>query len=235
MDMLNDFNYYGILSDEQIENAIEIMQSGKADQFVRSCTQEQKDAIYNYTNCGGFEINSFLNDASLTDEWRGEVRTRDEYGSIEKIQNIISGIKGNRNFDTTQGDIIRELDTVISSANYDEAVVTYRGVKKLYDGNVEIDTQNLKIGDSFRTAGYQSSSVVMERCYGMKNGTDTILRVIVPPNSKSAAYIENISGVNGYGQMEMLIKRNATMTVVGDLEYTNVNGEIKTIIPVMVQ
>ena len=34
--------------------------------------------------------------------------------------------------------------------------------------------------------------------------------------------------------MEMLIKRNAKMTVVGDIEYKSINGELKTIIPVIV-
>ena len=38
-----------------------------------------------------------------------------------------------------------------------------------------------------------------------------------------------------YEQMEMLIKRDAVMTVVGDLEYVNINGVMKTIIPVIVQ
>ena len=46
-----------------------------------------------------------------------------------------------------------------------------------------------------------------------------MLQIIVPPYSKNARYIENLSGVDGYGQSEVLIAKNAKMTVI-DKSYT---------------
>lgn len=232
-DMLNDLQKY--LGEEEIQKAFNIYQYGKADQLANNYSSEQLASIFNYTNCGGFEINAWLNDTNLIGS-KSIKKARETYGSVNQIQNLISGQKGNKVFTSSQGDILHNIDSVIASANYDEAIVTYRGVRDLFDGQDMIDCNNLKIGDSFRSAGYQSSSVVFDKCYGAKkNDTNIILKIIVPPNSGTAAYIENITGVKRYGQMEMLIKRDATMTVVGDLEYKNINGIMKTIVPVIVQ
>lgn len=235
--MLKSFKKY--LSKEQIKTVNNIEQNGMSDKLASSYTYEQLAAVFNYTACGGLEINAWLNNTNLPKapgDSSPAVKTRDQYNSISEIQDAISGYRYNRKFDSNQGDIIDCLDSVISSANYDKAIVSYRGIKELFDNNVKIDVQGLKIGDSFESAGYQSSSVVMENCYGVKRGdTNIILKIIVPPNSGTGAYIENITGVSDYNQMEMLIKRDAKMTVVGDLEYVEINGMMKTIVPVMVE
>jgi len=241
--MLKSFKKY--LSKEQIEKVNNIKQNGMSDKLASSYTDEQLAAVFNYTACGGLEINAWLNDANEPKApWDSspDVKTRDIYHNISEIQDVMSGHydqskdRYNRIFDSSQGNIIDCLDSVISSANYDKAIVSYRGIKELFDNNVKIDVQGLKIGDSFESAGYQSSSVVMENCYGVKRGdTNIILKIIVPPNSGTGAYIENITGVNDYNQMEMIIKRDAKMTVVGDLEYVEINGMMKTIVPVMVE
>ena len=109
-------------------------------------------------------------------------------------------------------------------------------VKDLFDYNTKINTEDLIIGDSFGSSGYQSSSVILDNCYGIKhNDTNIILEILVPPKSGTAAYIENFTGCYNYCQMEMLIKRDATMTVVGDVYKKIVNGIEKTFIPVVVQ
>lgn len=241
--MLKSFKKY--LSKEQIEKVNNIKQNGMSDKLASSYTDEQLAAVFNYTACGGLEINAWLNDANEPKApWDSspDVKTRDIYHNISEIQDVMSGHydqskdRYNRIFDSSQGNIIDCLDSVISSANYDKAIVSYRGIKELFDNNVKIDVQGLKTGDSFESAGYQSSSVVMENCYGVKRGdTNIILKIIVPPNSGTGAYIENITGVNDYNQMEMIIKRDAKMTVVGDLEYVEINGMMKTIVPVMVE
>jgi len=228
--MLKDSKVF--LSQEEIETATKLMKSGQVEKNAKKYNKSQLDAVFNYTACSGFQINSWLNDAIDVNEG---IKTRKIYPSVESIQNFFSGYGPNRVFTTKQGNILNELDSVIASAEYDDAIVTYRGVKSLYDRDVEIEPQNLKIGDSFESSGYQSSSIVFQNSYGAKNGTDIVLKVIVPPNSGTAAYIENISGVANYGQMEMLIKRDAKMTVVGDIEYKDVNGSLKTVIPVIVQ
>ena len=46
-----------------------------------------------------------------------------------------------------------------------------------------------------------------------------MLQIIVPPYSQNARYIENLSGVNSYNQSEVLIARDAKMTVI-DKSYT---------------
>lgn len=235
-DMLRNLQEF--MSEEQIETVERLMQDGVSDKLASGYTDEQLAAIFNYTACGGFEINAWLNDTYIPGS---TIKARESWSTVGEIQNIISGytidgIVNNRVFNTTQGDILECLDSVIASANYDNPIVTYRGVKKLFDGNTEIDPKQLKIGDSFSSSGYQSSSVVMNNCFGMRmDDTNIILRVIVPPKSGTAAYIENITGVRNHNQMEMLIKRDATMTVVGDIEIKDVNGVIKLIIPVIVQ
>ena len=212
-----------------------ISKNGAADSASSSYTYNQRAAIYNYTKCGGFEINGWLNNTTASDG----IPWRYKYSSIEQIQDLISGYptRNGRNmvFPASSGDIVTELDNVIANSNYDTPIETYRGLKDLYDGNTKIDPMSLKPGDSFTSAGYQSSSVVFENCYANKDGYDIILDIIVPPNSGTAAYIENSSGVCNYGQMEMLIKRNATMTVTGDPYLQNINGTNKLVVPVIVQ
>lgn len=219
------------LSSDQMQHTMNLANTGISDTMGYS--NEQLASIFNYTACGGFEINSWLNDINLPNSSK---KARDVFREVSDIQDAISGYGPNRIFPSSQGDILDCLDSVISSTNYGEAIVTYRGVRELYDLNTKIDCSNLKVGDTFGSSGYQSSSVVFENCYGYsKSDTNIILKIIVPPNSGTAAYIENVTGVTNYGQMEMLIKRDAIMTVVGDLEFVNINGIIKTIIPVIVQ
>lgn len=227
--MANELSPY--LSGDQMQHMMDLANTGVAD--TRGYTDEQLAAIFNYTACGGFEINSWLNDINLPGSNR---KARDEFRKVSNIQDAISGYGPNRVFPSSQGDILDCLDSVISSTNYADAIVTYRGVRELYDVHTKIDCLSLKVGDSFGSSGYQSSSIVFENCYGYSNpDTNIILKIIVPPNSGTAAYIENVTGVANYGQMEMLIKRNAIMTVVGDLEFVSIKGINKTIIPVIVQ
>ena len=206
-----------------------------ADNISSNYTYNQQAAIFNYTKCGGFEINGWLNN---TTDANG-VPWRNRYSSIQDIQDRISGVYSstgrNMVFPTSSGNIISELDSVIANAKYDTPIRTYRGLKDLYDGNTKIDPSTLKPGDSFTSPGYQSSSIVLENSYVKKQGYDIVLDIIVPPNSGTAAYIENASGVKRYGQMEMLIKRNATMTVTGDPYLQNINGTNKLVVPVIVQ
>ncbi len=233
VDMLNDFAPF--LTDAQKQTAINLANNGVADSLARAATPEQLNSIFNYTRCGGFEINAWLNDTTFSTS-TGLRNARESFSSIDDIQNLISGLHGkNRIFTTADGSILKGLDDFIASASYDDAIVTYRGLKDLYDGHVKIDVDSLKVGSSFSTAGYQSSSIVEAMNYGMKqNDHNIILQIVVPPNSGKAAYIENVTGVGNYGQMEMLIQRNATLTVVGDVEKTVVNGVEKTIIPVVI-
>lgn len=234
--MYLEFSKY--LNNNDKTEARRIFERGMAESFARKLTDKQLASIFNYTQLGGFEINAWLNDTVLNYS-NGPVKARSKYSSLDEIQNAISGHilpggQSNKVFPAAEGSIIDGLDSIISSAKYSDAIVTYRGLKGLYDGNTKINPKFLNIGDSFTSPGYQSSSIVLNNSYGKKEGYNIILKIIVPPNSGTAAYIENISGVSGYNQMEMLIKRNAKMTVVGDIEYKSINGELKTIIPVIV-
>ena len=231
-DMLTDLQNY--LSKEQIDKAIDLAQTGTVDSLASKYTQEQLNAIFNYTKCGGFEINAWLND--IDTPGRPGIKARDSFKNISEIQDAVSGYRGNRILDSNSADILNEIDSLISSTNYDKAITTYRGVKELWDVNRQIDVKNLKVGDSFSSEGYQSSSVVFDNCYGVtKSDTNIILEIIVPPNSGTAAYIENITGVTSYGQMEMLIKRNAKMTVADNIRFVEIDGQMKTIVPVIVE
>lgn len=204
-----------------------------------NCTYEELASIFNYTNCGGYEINVWLFDGSLQG-----VKARWKYKSIYDIQNLISGyewsdglyVHKNKVFYSMDGDILEQLDTIIKKGNYEDAIITFRGVKELYNDDVRLNIDDLRVGDSFSSGGYQSSSVLFEKCFGVTNDDiNNILQIIVPPNSGVGAYIENISGCPNYSQAEFLIKRNAKMTVVGDIYKTIINGVEKTIIPVVVQ
>ena len=232
-DILNEASSF--LSRADKKKIKSISQNGIADNAAKNYTYNQRAALYNYTACGGFEINGYLNN---TTDANG-VPFRSKYSSISNIQDIMSGIPGkngkNMVFPSSSGDIIAGLDSVIANSNYDTPIKSYRGLKELYDGNTKIDPTTLKPGDSFTSAGYQSSSVVLENSYAKKPGYDIVLDITVPPNSGTAAYIENSAGVTNYGQMEVLIKRDATMTVTGDPYYKMVNGSYKLVVPVMVQ
>ena len=193
-------------------------------QKIQSSTysNNQLSAIFNYTLCGGFEINAWLNDTYLPES---NVKARVRYVDIATIQNAISGLefdsigtytRANRVFKSSDGSIIEELDSAISSTNYDDAIVCYRGIRELFNKNIKIDPFDLKIGDKFTSAGFQSSSILRENCYacnGRHDDVNIMLEIIVPPNSGTAAFIENVSGVASYGQMEVLIKRNAEISV----------------------
>lgn len=227
--LMSEFKKY--LSSDEIKVYNELLKSGLSDNVLKKYSQEQLDAVFNYTACGGFEINGWLNDAKINGK-----RVRDSYSSIEQIQNIMSGHGRNRIFTSKQGNIIDTLDSVISSAKYDDTIITYRGVKELFDFNNKIDINNLEVGDSFSSYGYQSSSILLENSYGFtKADTNVILEILVPPKSGVGAYIENITGCLNYCQTEFIIKRNAVMTVIDKPYKTIINGVEKTIIPVVVQ
>ncbi len=226
--MFKDLQQYFTL--EQKKTIKKLMSSGYIEN--QKYTELQKSAVFNYTACGGFEINGWLNNIP---------QYRSYYKDIDFIQNRVSGKdlgngRKNRNFSTSDGSILTELDSVISSARYDEAIITYRGLKDLYDGSLKIEPHHLKVGDTFSSSGYQSSSLIFEKNFGYRsNNVNIILEIITLPNSGTGAFIENISGVTNYGQAEFLIKRNATMTVVGNVYKTIVNGMEKIIVPVVVQ
>ena len=233
VDMLNDIGQY--LSFDEQKQCLDLMNNGKIDVMSYKYSSEQLAAIYNYTACGGKEINAWLNNTDLPWPGNSGVPARQYFASIDEIQDKMSSFVCNRVFSSSQASIIDTLDSIIKNAKYDDAIVTYRGIKDLWDYDKQISVDDLRIGDRFGSAGYQSSSILLENCYGKKNDTNIILEIIVLPNSGTAAYIENVSGVTKYGQTEMLIKRDAIMTVVGDVYKKIVNGVEKTFVPVVVQ
>lgn len=230
-DMINALSPY--LNPDEINIWLDLANNGIVDKVASGYTPKQKASIYNYTNCGGFEINSYLLDTTLSGQRK---KTRDIYKSFSALQDALSGCNGNKILNSADGSILDNLDSVIENAKYDDAIVSYRGVVELFDGSTKLDENDLRIGDKIHSSAYQSSSIIFEKCYGAtRDDTNIILEVIVPPKSGSAAYIENVTGVSNYGQMEVLIKRNATMTVVGDTYKKVINGIEKTFVPVVVQ
>lgn len=213
---------------------IEFANNG-VEQDAHKLTTNQKAAVFNYTACGGLEICAWLNNVIEKD---GK-RVRDRYKSINQIQDIISGHKlskgySNRIFQSYDGDIVQTLDSIIAQANYDNALVVYRGVREIYDINQLVDVNKLAIGDTITTPAFQSSSILEEKCYAYDNDdVNIMLEIIVLPNSGTAAYIENISGVANYGQTEVLIKREGTLTVIDNIYKKIINGVEKTVVPVV--
>ena len=240
LDMLNDARQY--MTPDQIDQALDILNFGVVEQWSRGLSENQKASIFNYTACGGFEINAYLNNTTLPGRngTKGR-RARERFSNISEIQDAVSGYplsnnRKNRILSSADADILTELDSAISKSDYNDAIVSYRGVRNLYDASGRIDPSTLVPGVSFTTGGYQSSSILFDNNYGAKKAdTNIILQIITPPHSGTAAYIESITGVTSYGQMEMLVKRNATMTVVGDVMKQVINGVEKTIVPVVVQ
>ena len=231
IDMFNNMSRY--MSNDEINKGKNIANSVAA-RFFDNLDSMQKKAFFNYSACGGLEINGWLN----------KIKPYiDRFDSVEEIQDSVSGYGGfNKIFNSSERSIIDVLDSTISSAKYPDYVKAYRGLQDLYDGHVKVDVDNLKIGDSFLSDGYQSSSVLKNNAYGFNpNRPDKftthniLLEILVPPNSGTAAYLEGISGVTGYGQTEMLIKRNAKMTVIGDIRYEYINGVLKKIVPVVLE
>ena len=230
------------MTPEQIEKAVNIFNSGGVEKWAEGLSEAQKASVFNYTACGGFELNAYLNDTNLPGPHGTKgPKARERFSSISEIQDAVSGYalspgRSNRTLTSAEADILTELDSVISQSGYDDAIVSFRGVRNLYDASGRIDPSTLVPGVSFTTGGYQSSSILFDNNYGAKKSdTNIILQIITPPHSGTASYIESITGVTSYGQMEMLIKRNATMTVVGDVMKQVINGVEKIIVPVVVQ
>ena len=219
------------------------LNNGVASSFESTLTKTQKDSIFNYTCYGGFQINTYLNDGVID---RGNdigcFRTRDVYSSIDEIQNSISKCLGNHDYTTKDGSLLEDLDSVISSAMYDNPFVTYRGVGNLFDNGEVVDLNSIKIGSTLHTNSYLSSSMLLNNAYlgkttkGINEPVKNIcLEIIVPPNSGSGAYIENISGVDSFCQTEVILKRNQTLTVIGNPYYRKVKGVQTTFVPVCIE
>lgn len=238
--------FYEILSpymDSASREKFMSLNNDVADSFESTLTKAQKDAIFNYTGYGGFQINTYLNDGVIDyGDDMGRVRTRDEFSSIDNIQNFISGHWGNHVYTTTDGSLLEDLDSVISSAMYDNPFVTYRGVGNLFDNGEVVDLNSIKIGSTLHTNSYLSSSILLNNAYlgettkGINEPVKNIcLEIIVPPNSGSGAYIENISGVENFGQTEVLLKRNQTLTVIGKPYKKYMHNEWITFVPVCIE
>lgn len=243
--MLNDVmqlnKFQQFINPKDIYKCVELANNGLSDKLASTYSSKQLAAVYNYTSMGGLELNAWLNDTVIA-HMQNPKRARDLFPDIAYIQDMISGRqykrRQNRYFSSKEGSIIGELDSLIKNTNYDDAIITYRGVQDIYDNGKKIDINKLKKGDSFSTDGYQSSSVLMNNCYAVNHyndHVDIILKVVVPPKSGAAAYIEHIGGCSGWCQTEMLIKRKAKMTVVDDVYTQVINGKKKTIVPVVVQ
>jgi hypothetical protein len=208
-----------------------INMAGKGVMAAQQYTPKQAASLFNYTKCGGFEINAYLNDGML-DGPHGPIKARAAYNGIGDIQDSISGYHGNRVFPSTQGNIVDRLDSAIRHTNYDSAIVSYRGTGHVYNNGVQVDPFSLKPGDELRTsAGFSSSSLLPSNTYKK----ECILEIVTPPKSGLGAYIEPYAGVSGYGQMEVLLKRGGGMVVAGNAYQADFFGDgvLRTIIPVI--
>ena len=219
------------------------LNKGVTSSLESTLTKTQKDSIFNYTCYGGFQINTYLNDGVIDrGDDIGSFRTRDVYSSIDEIQNSISKCLGNHDYTTKDGSLLEDLDSVISSAMYDNPFVTYRGVGNLFDNGKVVDLNSIKIGSTLHTNSYLSSSMLLNNAYlgktkkGINEPLKNIcLEIIVPPNSGSGAYIENISGVDNFCQTEVLLKRNQTLTVIGKPYKNFMRNEWITFVPVCIE
>lgn len=244
-DMLNDIGKY--LTNDEIDIALNFANNGLAEKMASKYTYGQKASIFNYTARGGFRINAYLNDTNLFNDPR---RARDVYRSMSEIQDEISGVKimenkndnrYNKIFNSRQGDIVQCLDSVISSAKYKNPIITYRGTRELFSNGVKIDPTFLKPGQVIRPGGgYSSSSVIPENSYShsplkIGKGYNIVMKILVPSNSGSGAYIENIAGITNYGQTEMVLKRNANLIVTDAPYFEMINGEWKVIIETVIK
>ena len=219
------------------------LNKGVTSSLESTLTKTQKDSIFNYTCFGGFQINTYLNDGVIDRGGDiGRVRTRGAYRSIDEIQDSISNCLGNHDYTTKDGSLLEDLDSVISSAMYDNPFVTYRGVGNLFDNGEVVDLNSIKIGSTLHTNSYLSSSMLLNNAYlgkttkGINEPLKNIcLEIIVPPNSGSGAYIENISGIDNFRQTEVLLKRNQTLTVVGKPYKNYMRNEWITFVPVCIE
>lgn len=200
-------------------------------------TNTQLKALFNYTNCGGHEINSWLNDTTVGNSTKS---LRSSYSNLDDLQNAISGFVNGKNrknvvFNSSEGKIVDELDSVIAKSSYDNSIVSWRGVKGLYDKSKKLDISLLEPGDSFTTKSYQSSSILLENSYAVthSNEYDTLLKIITPQKSGTSAFIESQSGCKNYIQMEVLTKRNANMVVLSKPYVTMINGVYKNVVEVL--
>ena len=193
-----------------------------------SLTQAELDAIYCYTKNGGFEINACLNGSEYfinpkTGKKVYGIQVGKEFvkwtdhGALEKITGLIYFYNFKATSDKSSS-IVNEIDSAISRFKLTEAITVYRGING-FGPNVDMDA--ISVGQQITTEGYSSCSVLGDAANLTKN-KNYLLEIDVPPGY-NGAYIETVTGVNNYGQLEFLLKRNSTIEVT-DI-YINSDGK----------
>lgn len=227
IDLLNTLSPY--LNSSEINQIVQMMNDFdniNLGEWQNSLDINSKDALYCYTKMGGFELNSCLNKMDCFIDSTGKkhygfnngdkfVKWTDD-DALEQVTEVIYKLNGKSTLGKTNN-IVNELDNAIGTFNLDKPITVYRGINDL---GSSVNMDDLFVGQKFTTAGYSSCTMIKDGASLARN-KNYLLEINVP-SGNHGAFIESMSGVSDYCQMEFLLKRNSSFEITGIKE---VNGK----------
>lgn len=213
------YPFFSASESSSILSAINNFENTSLGKWISSLSDSEKDAIYSYTKKGGFEINACLNkadyivDSKTNQKIYGQGLPNGEFikwpddNALEKLTGLIYSSNG-KNINIHSNNIVNELDNAIGKFKLEEPITVYRGIDGFGD-NIDMDL--LTIGQQITTSGYSSCSMLSDAASLTKN-KNYLLEINIP-DGYNGAYIESISGIKNYGQLEFLLKRNSTIEI----------------------
>ena len=112
---------------------------------------------------------------------------------------------------------------IASSSPTKKAMVVYRGVDQLFDGNIMLDPKSLEIGQVISDKAFLSTTLLPTT--SITDSRNIMIKIKVPEGSKGL-YVESLTGVTGYGQQEFLLPRDSKLRVTNYCFEDPVTGKI---------
>lgn len=169
-----------------------------------------KSVIEGYTHKNGPAIAAFLRKnivKFLSAEYDGN-NPKD----LESMINKSDAANGRTDIsDFRMKDYVAVMDHAIASSSpTKKAMVVYRGVDQLFDGNTMLDPKSLEIGQVISDKAFLSTALLPTT--SITDSRNIMIKINVPEGSKGL-YVESLTGVAGYGQQEFLLPRDSKLRV----------------------
>lgn len=201
----NEFFYY-----DGEERGLLARKRSKHAQWEKSLTQEEDEAIRDYTGGGYSDLNKYLRRVG---DWQDIDAEKEEF-------------------------LVKGLDSAISRYELKDNIRVQRGVMndvidRLAEENDIQESLSELVGKKYREAGYSSTTVLRDN--GVATAKPTILDIEIPSGIGRGAYVNQLAGQYQDTEYEFLIKRGATFTIK-EVREEEIMGEyhyyIKTVMDV---
>lgn len=179
----NEFFYY-----DGEEQGLLARKRSKHAQWEKSLTQEEDEAIRDYTGGGYSDLNKYLRRVG---DWQDIDAEKEEF-------------------------LVKGLDSAISRYELKDNIRVQRGVMndvidRLAEENDIQESLSELVGKKYREAGYSSTTVLRDN--GVATAKPTILDIEIPPGIGRGAYVNQLAGQYQDTEYEFLIRRGATFTI----------------------